>query len=469
MDQISWFRGMAGEMVRSFILPYSLACAAPVALLFYLLFWGVTRFQGMSFGKLLLLVVMVLLYLALVARHALSACQGVCEPDRDPEKILHFVMRSFLLTMVWFIPVQLLVWLCTGKTTLTPVLFRHPSLFPPTLSGAGFLALWTVCALMLPLSLLLATRFGTVTHCFSPESRFWLTRERHADLLPFYAALFGGLALVPALYFLPLYLFVLAFAKVLPRYADIVFNLLCILPLAASTRLIGQLCGGFVASERIADVARSGAALFTPSIVGASLLSDLVTPGELAAKSVAREVKPVMALLLTAIDDLDGQEIVPARDRLREALAASETPLRHTIELALLEVRSGERERGVELAAEAINLAAQRGFGDVSLSLFNRFHQDRTTLKLTPYTLELLGNILFNQGTLLDAAWCYHQGAVSAGDTLKAQKKLLHVAQAAEKTGKMKEAAALYEYFVKNYPGSNLLSFAREGLDRLHG
>jgi tetratricopeptide (TPR) repeat protein len=132
----------------------------------------------------------------------------------------------------------------------------------------------------------------------------------------------------------------------------------------------------------------------------------------------------------------------------------------------ILLLRSGNRDMARTVAASAIDAAAQRGFADISMKLFEKMGADRRKLKLSVYSLEILGNIYQKKKQLLDAAWCLHAAATAAGDAIKAQKRLFQIAELAEKSGSHKDAITLYEILIRQYPNSNLLEYAQQGADR---
>jgi tetratricopeptide (TPR) repeat protein len=154
--------------------------------------------------------------------------------------------------------------------------------------------------------------------------------------------------------------------------------------------------------------------------------------------------------------------IVAARE-LETSLAA---PIRGQIEQMLLAMRLSDMDSARSAAAHAIDSAAQRGFADISMQLYEKMAGDRSKLKLSAYSLEILGNMYQQRKQLMDAAWCLHAAANVAGDVIKAQKRLFQIAEIAEKAGKQKEALALYKILIKQYPNSTLLEFAQQGVAR---
>jgi len=164
--------------------------------------------------------------------------------------------------------------------------------------------------------------------------------------------------------------------------------------------------------------------------------------------------------------ELGDDHVQVALAAARELEASMTAPIRGQIEQMILLLRSGNREMACTVAAIAIDASAQRGFADISLKLFDKMGADRRKLKLSAYSLEILGNMYQKKKQLLDAAWCLHSAAIAAGDAIKAQKRLFQIAELAEKSGSHKDALTLYEILIRQYPDSNLLEFAQQGAAR---
>lgn len=464
MKQISWFRGMSGEIVVDFVKPKNLAGAIPVAAAFLILqlaagFLGNTGRWGAA-------CVALILYVILAGRHALALSQGREEPVGGDE-LVRFTGHYLLLSLVWGLPMLILGNFYLRKSVqISPELFAGPTVLYRTgfMGLAGFF-LAMIFSVMPFLCMLLVARFSNLRALFARSGWRWLLRERTDDLVAFYAALFGGFTLFLGVYLLPLKGLALISAKLFPGKAFAVASFLYFLPLAASARFVGRLSGSFVAGEQIYEVAADGGPFFTLEVVQAP--SSVITTTVLAENKSLYEPKPDVNRLMARIASLEGEALGMARKEAEEAVVVGDTPLQSACELALLAKKAGETEASLDYAADAINRGAQRGFDDLCATIFQTFHHHRSSLKLAPPTLEFLGYVLMSRGKFVDAAWCYHAAAIATGDPLKAQKKLIQVAQAAEKAGLSKEAYFLYDFFITNYPDSTLLDFAQEAHERL--
>jgi len=179
------------------------------------------------------------------------------------------------------------------------------------------------------------------------------------------------------------------------------------------------------------------------------------------------EKKPGFDEILAKVRALPADALNVEIGKAEAKLAARPRDPHTAVELAMLCRKAGEREKSLKAAANAITQAVRDGFAELGVALFRGFAKDRAELGLNAQTLEIVGNVLLKQGTVLDAGWCLHESATSEGDALKAQKKLLHVASVAEETGKKSEAAALYDFFIVKYPDTPLAQFAKQGRERV--
>ncbi|HEY6838982.1 MAG TPA: hypothetical protein VI389_09585 [Geobacteraceae bacterium] len=464
MKQISWFRGMSGEIVVDFVKPKHFAGAIPVAAAFLIL-QLTAGFVGRP-GRWGAACVALVIYVLLAGRHALALSQGREEPVGSTD-LVRFAGNYLVLSLAWIVPVLVLGSFYVRKAVqVSPELFAGPTvLYRTGFMGLAGLFLVVVLSVVPFLCLLLVARFSGLRALFDRSGWRWLLLERTDDLVAFYAALFGGFVLFLGAYLLPLKLLALLSAKLLPGKAFIVASFLYFLPIAASARFVGRLSGSFVAGEQIYDVVADGGPFFTLRVVQAP--SSVITTTVLAENKGLYEPKPDVNLLMARIAGLEGEALAMARKEAEEAAAQGDTPLRSACELAFLAKKAEEAAAALDHAADAINRGAQRGFDDLCATLFQAFHRQRSSLKLAPATLEFLGYVLMSRGKYVDAAWCYHAAAIASGDPLKAQKKLIQAAQAAEKAGLSKEAYFLYDFFIANYPDSTLLDYAREAHERL--
>lgn len=293
--------------------------------------------------------------------------------------------------------------------------------------------------------------------------------ERQEDLLPFYSLLFGGAIAMAGVSLIPAALIMFFAVQVSFEAVAFVSGVLYVWGGSTLTILFGLLAGAFVAAEAQQKTGAQ-APVFTPD--GPTVLAQISPARGAAVPAFAEggnpailERRPDVRLIEQRLDALSEEEV-------RAILAASsekedQTPLRASVERVLLCLRTGDRTAAMEAASTGANMAAQMGFADVGVYLYQKLGEDRMRLSLESRTMELMGKVLEQRLLYMDAAWCFHTAAVRDGDRLKAQKRLFQTAEAATKEGKLKEAQALFELLLRKYPESTLRDFARQGLDRV--
>jgi hypothetical protein len=115
-------------------------------------------------------------------------------------------------------------------------------------------------------------------------------------------------------------------------------------------------------------------------------------------------------------------------------------------------------------AAQAIALCLAGGQAGVAASVFAEYVDERAELRLAPAQWEALGRALLDAGSLMQAAWTLHAGALLAGDALGAQKRLVEIADKAGAAGQSEVALKLYRTLLGKYPDSPYAQFARENM-----
>ncbi len=458
MQTVSKFRGTCGEVVSRYVSPLSYVSALPIAIGLLLINWICSHF-GEFRGYLTLPITSAFTVIATM-RFAIPASRGDMEPSNEPGEILAYSGRYLLLNSAWFLP-WLLIWkfLMKSVTPDVAIIFMNPL----SLLNSPWLlmlrALLIIIALVMPtLCLLISLYSSTTKGLFSRHSWEWLLKQRRGDLIPFWSNLMGGglvmflCALIPALV-----LVYLGF-KDSSKTGLYLATFLYVWILSTIPILNGWLAGVFVSHDFIQLE-------FTADEPLTAVDTDVTPPQPVI---VSRPIEPRPDL-----DDIERRVAEMAESTLSAAMnAASDleisltAPLRGQIEQMFLAMRSGNMDSARNVAAKAIDAAAQRGFTDISLKLFEKNGSERRKLKLTAYSLEILGNMYQKKKQLLDAAWCLHAAANAAGDTIKAQKRLFQIAELAEKSGNHMDAYTLYEVLIKQYPNSNLLEFAEQGAGR---
>lgn len=484
MEDISRFRGMAGEVIGGFLLPTTFFSALPVLIVLFVLGYGVTFLKGDA--QILAAPVMFIAYVAIVGRFALAAKQGSLASGffggADGGGLAGFVGRYLVLTLAWSIPLGLIVYLALDRETL---FFAMMALFPTdvTLPGGGrlqsigptplemmqggaavlLLPVVALVSLLMPtLSLIVATRAESLAEALSRESWGWLLSDRGADLPVFYAALIGGMVVFVGVYLLP-FAFIMFFSFKLSVQMGVgVSSFLYLLGIAATPILLGRMCGAFVAGEEGLDAEGEDAEVheLAPPVYYRA------EPASTAEPPPVIEKKPGFDEILAKVRAVPADGLAGEIARAEGKLAARPRDPHTAAELSLLYKKSGAGDKALKMAANAITQTVSDGFSEIGVMLFRGYAKERSALGLNAQTLEIVGNILLKQGSVLDAGWCLHESASAGGDAVKAQKKLLHVASVAEESGKLAEAVSLYEFFCAKYPDSPLAQFAKQGRER---
>lgn len=485
MEDISRFRGMAGEVTGGFLLPVTLFSALPVLVIFAVLGYGATLLKGNA--QILAAPVMFVAFIALVGRFALPARLGSFDSGffggADGGGLLGFVGRYLVLTLAWSIPLGLVVYLALDQETLflavmaffpTDVMLEGggrlqsmgPSPFELLQGGAAILLLPVVglLSLFMPtLCFIVATRADSLAEALSRESWGWLMSERRADLPAFYVGLIGGTIVLFGVYLIPFALLSFLAFKISLQAGAAVSGFLYLLAFAASPILLGRMCGAFVAGEGDLEALPQDVSPLAESVPPIFYRAESAPVAEPAAPL---EKKPGFDEMVAKVRALPADALNAEIGKAEASLAARPRDPHGAVALAMLYRKAGEREKALKAATNAITQAVNGGFAELGVSLFRGFAKDRAELGLDGQTLEIVGNVLLKQGVLLDAGWCLFESANGAGDAIKAQKKLLHVASVAEEAGKHAEAAALYNFFVAKFPDTPLSQFARQGKER---
>jgi len=147
-------------------------------------------------------------------------------------------------------------------------------------------------------------------------------------------------------------------------------------------------------------------------------------------------------------------------DNARDAHAATESAL------LAKRVAAGKEQAGVRLraAADAIALSLAGGQAPLATGVFAEYVSERTALPLSPPQWEALGRALLGEGSLMEAAWAMHAGALIAGDRATAQKRLVEVAGKAADARQPAVALKLYGTLLAKYPDSQFADFVRTNM-----
>lgn len=484
MEEISRFRGMAGEVTGGFLLPTTLFSAFPILLVFAALGFVGGKLQGDA--QLVVPPLMFIVYIMVVARFALPARQGVFDRGffggTDGAEMMGFVGRYLVLTLAWAVPLALFAWVAVDRESLfyaSMILFptdvmvgggRLQSVAPSPMevlhSGAAVLllpVLGLVSLFMPTLCFIVATRAETLAEALSRETWGWLLSQRRSDLPAFYVGLTGGMIVFFGVYLIPFALVSFMAFKISLQAGMAVSGFLYMLAFAATPILFGRMCGAFVAGEGALGAEEAGIAGAPEAVPPVYYRPE---PPPSTEQPLVIEKKPGFDELVAKVRALPADALPMAIEKAAASLAARPRDPHTAVELAMLYRKAGAREKSLKAAANAITQAVGGGFAELGVALFRGFAKERAELGLNGQTLEIVGNMLLKQGLLLDAGWCFYASANGTGDALKAQKKLLQVASVAEDAGKHAEAVALYDFFIAKYPDTPLAQFAKQGRER---
>lgn len=150
---------------------------------------------------------------------------------------------------------------------------------------------------------------------------------------------------------------------------------------------------------------------------------------------------------------------------LQSADAAPEIP---DTPVAPAQTKDLPRLSRAALASRSIVLAVRSTDMTLAAGLLGEFSPLRDQLALDAGTLNKLGQALLERHAFLDAGWALHAGAIAAGDTVAAEKKLAEVAGKAAVSGQPETARRLYLELVERYPEAGFANFARARAEELH-
>lgn len=144
----------------------------------------------------------------------------------------------------------------------------------------------------------------------------------------------------------------------------------------------------------------------------------------------------------------------------RDAQAAASTALLAK-RLAPGEALAALRRRTAE---QAITSCLANGQAAAAASVFAEYLDERAGLRLAPAQWDALGRALLAQKNFMASAWTLHAAALLAGDTSRAQKRLVEVAGKAGAAGQPEAALQLYRTLLAKYPDTPYAQFARENM-----
>jgi hypothetical protein len=467
MEDISSFRGAAGEVVRTFLRFGTFLTAIPV-IFFWIVFAIVMYFIGSKIPGFLHFFLIMAAASVLIGRFALPASRGELDtgffnPHLERGETLSFALRYVTYTILWVIPVMLLAYyVLDSKSLFYLFMYGGMNFVSGGFHGLILCFIMLICIFAPTLCCILATYTETVSEVLSIEPLRWLYEDRRDDLGAFYACLIGGMFVFWAKYIIPLLIFAILAFKSSSNFGATVATFIYILPFIVSPVLIGRLSGAFIAGEvSIEDSFDASSAPVSmlaskdPSIARAAAHNLAQTSGhansEKSKKSYTETVSNLNEYSPSQINEL-----------IRKA-EHSEQNLFTLLELSYLYKKTERLNDAIKNAGNGLQMTLNQGMGFEAVQLFKYFAKERSQLKLTLQNLQQLAPHLVNHHYFMDAAWCYLTIIASSTDDekLSMQKKLFSVAEAASVAGNAQVAFNLYNLFSENYPDSTLVDFAR--------
>ena len=483
---ITPFRGLSGEVIRSFIQPGTFYTLTFVFLLSLLITVALAILLG-HFAGLPPAFLLLALYVAIspiYGRFALGAMNGQLgagffELAVSRDELFPFVQRNAALALAWGIPTAVLLkWLVvrsfssvfleihSASTAFTVLL---------TLGTLGFLFLApSIC-------LIVALRSQSVRECFSAQHWLWLFGSRRGDLIPFYAAAVGGFVMFWLVFLVPLLVLVALGFAMSAKIGFFLSTWVYVLPVAMAPVLLGRLAGAFVGAESFQPSpgeigrpvqaqtieARLAAAVSRAAPAKPAVGAPLAVPRPSAAKPGDGSLEtPSLSGAIRQIKDLAGKEPARALSEARAHLGKFPGNAGILAEIAKLQLALGETDQAVQDARTAIGQALSSGATPVAVEVYQSFLERKAELNLDGRTYEQLSKVLLNQGNFSESLWCICESEKAGGDLLKVQKGIIGIAQEASK--KQPELAQrYYQYFTTQYPESPFAQFCQEAMKHL--
>jgi hypothetical protein len=246
--QISTFRGLAGEVIYSFIAPSTIISAIPVMIFIALSSIGLFFLIPEKLFPLHILL-MYLLTAISVARFAIPASRGYINSGWfniyiQKGETLAYAQRYLVLTLFWGIPCGILLLVATS---LGGDAFQSDISYT-SMGGAGFIFLLVGIILIFAptLSFIICAASSEVRQVIGLNPWKQLIQEDFPNLVIFYASIFGGVIVFWLIYALPLGLLTAVLSLISTELAGITAVFIISLPAAMTPILIGRLAGSIV-------------------------------------------------------------------------------------------------------------------------------------------------------------------------------------------------------------------------------
>ena len=485
MDKPSQFRGLAGEVVVGICHPASFLLITMVAA--YLFFWiapfvivGAISKRAEGIANLSILTGSIALA-RVIGMFAIAAMNGDLKSGFFSPSVSRDELRSFTLRYLGLIfggnfVIFFLAYLVSEKVAL-------PNNFESGLIGTFFFSARGMCSGVLVCTFFLVNSLAAIL-VLSSESlseltsgEFWSEKilQRIPDLVVYYSSVMGATLLFLCIYFIPFCVIgMVAFSASLKLGLIVTWGL-SLLPSVLAPVLVGRLSGTFVAGDNEMD--------FQPAEnrLSSFLSNTAAEPSRSADISAAflkpqtpKEVSPAAAAfgkpdpfrpaeVIRRIQEIPPEDFQKEFDAVAERLAKNAREINSLFEALLLSRKLNQTEQAQKFSVDLISLALQRGVGAAAVLGFRTMSGMRHQLPLTAAQQKQLAGYLVRDGHFEDGGLLYHEAfANGESDPVSAQKRLLEVAEAAIAAEKKGEAASLLELFLRLYPDSNFLDYAKK-------
>jgi hypothetical protein len=419
----------------------------------------------------------VLIQALLVGRYTLAASEGSFHSDIfdsfSHEKLPGFMLRYILISLVWIIPLGILV-------------FGFIPVQQLRLTGVTE---W-----------LISEVFLTGSMPFSPNFTFWLTLLGISlgGIFPVYSAILAGISRSPAQVLQPS-----LWKHPFQNGAPPVLVLIAMLGSLATVFLLylpwvgGIALLAFQASRTLGGIIASLAILFPlmswPIIAGRlagtwAFFHPLPVEDELfTAKADLQEAKPSMLRPTLIVPTLSPAPPVPPQEDLGTLLLPVYSDLDTNptqafgvllglkkrfpddarvlgLELRLL-LKFGHRPKAMSLAMVAVQALVKSPYGAEIVPIFQALGKDRHTLPWDSTMLDLLAKVFMDAKDFKEAGWCAHTSELQMGNSARAGKRLVQIADAASAGKYFESSVGLLKYYMKNHPDGPFVEYARKAAE----
>ena len=478
MSEYSGFRGLAGEVIVSFVMPATIFQAIPV-LIFFGLSVGLVAFalpEGLFPLDLLLILVMVSFA---VSRYAIPAVNGDVEAGWFNEKnsnkaSLDFSIRYVVFTISWALPVAAIMFAMAEFGDGFEFGAGPLSLVQSGFTGFLMLVLMLVFIFAPTLGFIAATATSDPLEIVKPALWRHLFAEQRANLVVFYASLIGGVITFWLIYAFPLLLLTMIGFAMSDGIGGFLAVFVFSLPVGMAPVLIGRLSGALIRGEvedsqtapppsEPVEPAPQAAA---PTLAAQPVRSSPGTPTSASSprvpaastntpspppvdSSAAKDAYSQMVKKVENTTDVGVQNaILLASNRFR---AGADNPY-VADKICLLHVKAGQPEEATGAASAAIELAIASGAEPVALKCYVELRRAEIPLNLERDHQQKLVSLLVKAQQYQDALALMLELDVVTAQRLKTLSEL------AIKNSRKKDAVAIVTYLRDNFSDADFLS-----------